>query len=110
MKRLLIAALALSGSAPALAGASSFTLVNGTDVPLSSVEIRRFPSGAWKPLPVSAPPKGRGFVPFTDEDCAFDIRAMVDGKPVVWSGVNLCGAKAVSLNRNATGAVWVDYD
>ena len=29
---------------------------------------------------------------------------------VVWSGVNLCEVKAVILNRNASGAVWVDYE
>ena len=110
MKQLLIAAAGLLAAAPALAGAGNFTLVNGTGQALGPVEIRRFGSGAWKPLPVKAPAGGRGFVQFTDDDCAFDLRASVDGKPAVWTGVNLCGAKSVILNRNETGGAWVDYE
>ena len=110
MKAFLIAIAVLATAGPAFAGAASFTLVNGTSSPLSTVEIRRFGTDSWKPLPVKAPAGGRGFVQFADEDCAFDIRASVGGKPAVWTGVNLCGAKAVILNRNETGAAWVDYE
>lgn len=110
MKRLVIAVAALVAAAPALAGAGSFTLVNSTGGPLGSVEIRRFGTDSWKPVLVKAPAGGRGFVQFKDEDCAFDIRASVGGKPVVWSGVNLCGAKSVILNGNDPGAAWVDYE
>jgi hypothetical protein len=48
---------------------------------------------------------------FSDPDCAFDIRADVAGKgPITWAGVNLCGAKSVTLNHGASAGAWVDYD
>jgi hypothetical protein len=30
--------------------------------------------------------------------------------PVTWTGVNLCGAKSVVLQRDAAAGAWVDYD
>ena len=33
-----------------------------------------------------------------------------DGTLAVWAGVNLCEVKSVTLNRNASGATWADYD
>lgn len=110
MKRFLIAASALIAAAPAFAGAGNFTLINATGGMLNSVEIRRFGTAAWKPLPVRPPAGGHGLVQFADQDCAFDIRASVGGKPVVWTGVNLCGAKSVILNGNDPAAAWVDYE
>ena len=48
---------------------------------------------------------------FENPDCAFDLRATVAGAgQVVWSGVNLCDVKSVTLNRDAAGRDWVDYD
>jgi len=48
---------------------------------------------------------------FSDPDCAFDIRATVAGAgSVTWAGVNLCGAKSVTLNRDGSAGAWVDYD
>jgi hypothetical protein len=48
---------------------------------------------------------------FSDPDCAFDIRATVKGAgPTTWAGVNLCGAKSVTLNRDGSAGAWVDYD
>jgi hypothetical protein len=29
---------------------------------------------------------------------------------VTWTGVNLCGAKSVKLNRDESAGAWVDYD
>jgi hypothetical protein len=114
MKRLLIAislAAAVPASAHGKSSATDFTLVNATGTALSSVEIRRFGTTIWQPLPVAPPPGARGPVKFADEDCAFDIQAkLADGKTAIWSGINLCGAKAVTLNRNDSGEVWVDYD
>jgi hypothetical protein len=49
-------------------------------------------------------------VQFSDPDCAFDIRGEVGGKPVTWTGVNLCGAKSVTLKRDDNAGAWVDYD
>ena len=106
-----IAALAAAVPAPALAGAGNFTLVNGTGVGMKSVEIRRFGTPSWKPISAPSSPGARSAVTFSDPDCAFDIRANLDGgATATWSGVNLCEAKSVTLSRNAAGAVWVDYD
>jgi len=112
MVRSALAALLFSLSAsPALAaGASNFTLVNGTSSGLGELSIRRAGSQEWKTLG-SAPAAGaRGPISFSDPDCAFDIRANVGGQPVTWAGVNLCGAKSVTLNRDASAGAWVDYD
>jgi hypothetical protein len=65
----------------------------------------------WKDLGSAPSPGARGSIKFTDPDCAFDIQATLQGiGTVVWSGVNLCEVKAVILNRNASGAIWVDYE
>ena len=48
---------------------------------------------------------------FSDPDCAFDIRADMPGVgSVTWADVNLCAAKSVTLNRDASAGAWVDYD
>ena len=107
-----LAALAASlSSAPAIAGAGNFTVVNATGQDITALSIRRFPNGAWQALN-AAPARGSSSsVAFQDADCAFDIRAtLAGGVSAVWSGVNLCEAKAVTLNRTESGAVWVDYD
>ncbi|MFL6752357.1 MAG: hypothetical protein ACJ8FL_03915 [Sphingomicrobium sp.] len=108
MSRLaLAAALTLASAAPALAaGASNFTLVNGTGGGISDVSIRRAGTNEWKPLGSSGGP-----VQFKDPDCAFDIRATVAGAgPVTWAGVNLCDVKSVTLKRDGSAGPWVDYD
>ena len=104
------AALALV-PAPAFAGAGSFTVVNATGQDIAALSIRRFGTDSWKGLPATPRAGARGAVQFADEDCAFDIQAKLSGgATAIWSGVNLCDAKAVTLNRSASGAVWVDYD
>ena len=111
--RLLALAAALVAGAPsaALAGAANFTLVNATGAAMSDVSIRRYGTEEWRPLPVTPPPGARAPVQFSDDDCAFDVRAtLANGKTVVWSGVNLCETKVVALNRNESGEAWVDYD
>jgi hypothetical protein len=112
MKRLALFLTALLTSPPALAaGAANFTLVNGTGAALAELSIRRAGTQAWKPLG-SAPSAGaKSAMNFSDPDCAFDIRANVQGGgPVTWVGVNLCGAKSVTLNRDGAAGAWVDYD
>jgi hypothetical protein len=109
-KRLICLAALLASASPAFAGASNFDLVNGTAGALADLSIRRSGTNDWKPLG-SAPSAGaRGAMSFSDPDCAFDIRATVGGSPVVWTGVNLCGAKSVTLKRDAATGAWVDYD
>ena len=111
---LAVAALAAAIPAPAAAQAANFTLVNNTDIDFTGLKVRRFGTDAWLPLVVSPVPLprsgGRGAVDFNNPDCAFDLQATLpDGKAVVWSGVNLCEAKVVTLNRSAKGDLWADY-
>ncbi len=97
--------------APAFAGAGNFTVVNATGQDISALSIRRFGTNAWQGLGATPRAGARGPVQFNDDDCAFDIQAkLASGATAVWSGVNLCDAKAVTLNRSASGELWVDYD
>jgi hypothetical protein len=101
----------LASASPALAGASNFTLVNGTNVALSDLSIRRAGTADWKPLGAGPAAGARGPVQFNDPDCAFDIRANIPGSgPVTWAGVNLCDVKSVTLQRDPSAGAWVDYD
>ena len=106
------AMMAAASPTPALAaGASNFTLNNGTGLGISQVVIRRAGSSDWKPLPAAPGPGSGGAVQFSDPDCAFDIRANVAGAgPITWAGVNLCDVKSVTLKRDPSVGVWVDYD
>ena len=109
-----IAALVCTAPLPALAQASSFTLVNKTAIDFSAMKARRVGTDAWLPLTVAPTPVaksgGQGAVQFSDPDCAFDLQATLpDGRLVVWKGVNLCEAKVVTLNQSASGDLWVDY-
>ena len=112
MKRLVIAALLIATASPALsAGASNFTIVNGTNGALAQLSIRRAGTEGWKPLGTAPSAGARSNINFSDPDCAFDIQANVPGSgPVTWAGVNLCGAKSVTLNRDGSAGAWVDYD
>ena len=108
---LIIAGAVASVPLPASAGANGFSVVNNTGLNMTGLTIRRYGTKDWKDLGSAPSPGGRGSVKFTDPDCAFDIQATLQGiGTVVWSGVNLCEVKAVILNRNASGAVWVDYE
>jgi hypothetical protein len=110
MKRLAFLILVASAS-PALAGASNFTLVNGTSGALAELSIRRAGTSDWKPLGAAPAAGARGAVQFSDPDCAFDIKATVPGAgPVTWAGVNLCDVKSVTLQRDGAAGAWVDYD
>jgi hypothetical protein len=96
---------------PAAAGPSGFSVVNNTGLNMTGLTIRRYGTTDWKQLGSAPSPGARTSVGFSDPDCAFDIQATLQGVgTVVWSGVNLCEVKAVILNRNASGALWVDYE
>jgi hypothetical protein len=109
--RLALLAVLLASAAAAAPGASSFTLVNGTDTQLQQLSIRRAGTQDWKPLGNAPSPGARGPIQFSAQDCAFDIRANVPGAgPVTWANVNLCDVKSVSLKRDSSAGPWVDYD
>lgn len=113
MKRALILAATLLAfsPAPATAEVTGFTLANGTAANMTAVAIRRSGTEGWQPLGVAPSAGARGSVDFSDPDCAFDIQAsLAGGGTAVWSGVNLCEVKVITLNRNDSGSVWVDYD
>ena len=109
--RVAILVTMLACASAAVAGASSFTLVNGTGAGLGDVSIRRAGTQDWKPLGSASAAGARNPVSFKDPDCAFDIRANVAGSgPVTWAGVNLCDVKSVVLKRDESAGAWVDYD
>ena len=111
MKRLVLFAILLTASAPALAGASKFTLVNGTGGALAGLSITRSGTQDWKSIGPAPAAGARTAVDFSNPDCAFDIRADVAGKgAVTWAGVNLCDVKSVTLKRDDSAGAWVDYD
>jgi hypothetical protein len=112
MKSLLAIALLLVTASPAsAAGASNFTLVNGTGAPLADLSIRRAGTQEWKALGPAPSAGARMQVKFVDPDCAFDIQAKMPGAgPVTWAGVNLCAVKSVTLNRDGSAGAWADYD
>jgi hypothetical protein len=111
MKRLAFAALLLTAASPALAGASGFTLVNGTGAQLADVSITRSGTQQWAALGAAPAAGARSPVSFSNPDCAFDLRANVAGVgPVTWAGVNLCDVKSVTLKRDESAGAWVDYD
>ena len=106
-----VAAVLVSASAPGLAGASGFSLVNQAGAGLSGVEVRRTGSADWRPLAPALSSGARTQVAFSDPDCAFDLKAKLAGDgEALWRGVNLCEVKSVTLNRGASGETWVDYD
>lgn len=101
----------LAAASAAHAGASNFTLVNGTSAQLADLSIRRAGTQDWKPLGTAPAIGAKGPMKFTDPDCAFDIRATVPGAgPVTWTDVNLCDVKSVTLKRDQSAGAWVDYD
>jgi hypothetical protein len=112
MKRFVLLAALIAGASPAVAaGASNFTLVNGTTAQLADLSIRRAGTQEWKALGPAPSAGARMQVKFADPDCAFDIQAKVPGAgPVTWAGVNLCAVKSVTLNRDGSAGAWVDYD
>lgn len=110
MKHLLMILALVALPAPLVAGVNGFQLVNGTDLPLADVAIRRAGSDSWKPLGASPTPGASQAVKFSDRDCAFDIRADAGGKLVSWTGINLCDVNSVILKSDPTIGPWVDYD
>jgi hypothetical protein len=107
----LAAALLALAPGTASAGAGSFVIVNSTGHDITQLAIRRYGTDRWQSLGGAPKAGARGPIQFQDDDCAFDIQGtLAGGITAVWSGVNLCEAKAVTLNRSDSGAVWVDYD
>jgi len=114
MKRFLIPLLTaaiLASPSAALAAAGNFTLVNKTGSAIVSLQIRRVGTTAWQSLGGNPANGSRTAVAFANPDCAFDIKAdLAGGQSATFTGVNLCDATTVTLNRGSSGDVWVDYD
>ena len=92
-------------------GASGLTIANATGQALTTLSIRRTGTQSWRPLPAGPIRESQAKIPFADPDCAFDIKATLgNGAVAEWAGVNLCETKLLTLNRNASGVTWVDYD
>jgi hypothetical protein len=106
-------AAALFAATPASAQAGNFVIVNATGLPMTGLSVRHSGTSEWQPLtivPLPVAPQARGSATFKNEDCAFDMRATLPtGETVVWTDVNLCQVKVVTLNRNARGELWADY-
>ena len=112
MRKFVFAIVLMTSASAAVAGAgaSNFTLINGTTGAFSQLSIRRAGTTDWKPLGASPAAGARSSVKFNDPDCAFDIRANVGGSAVTWAGVNLCDVKSVTLKKDDNAGPWVDYD
>ncbi len=106
---LILASLAFT--APALGAVDGFAIVNQTGAAISDLALRRVGDTAWQPVAVAPAAGASARADFKHNDCAFDLRATVAGAgQLVWRGVNLCDVKRVTLNRDASGRHWVDYD
>ena len=112
IKQLMMAALMSAGvAAPAVAGVAGFGVVNQTGSAVSGLALRRTGTSDWKSVGGGASDGARTSISFSDPDCAFDLRATVAGHGEnVWSRINLCEVKSVTLHRDASGTTWVDYD
>ncbi len=110
-RTLLSIAAALVLAAPATAQVSGFAFVNNAGGAMSALAIRRVGSDEWRVLNVAAGAGANVRAMFDDPDCAFDLRASVTGAgQTMWTGVNLCGVKRLTLNRDSAGRSWVDYE
>ena len=107
----LAAAVLAMAPAPVVAGASGFTVINGTGGGIASLSIRRTGTDQWQSLGASSSAGASSSVTFSDPDCAFDLRAdLAGGGTALWGGVNLCGTSQLTLRRRPSGETWVDYD
>ena len=90
-----------------------FALVNRAGGTLEALSIRPADgSSNWRQMGGGPlPPGARAAMPSPGGQlCAFDLRARVGGAEVIWSSVNLCDVRTVTLNRRPDGTLWVDYD
>lgn len=109
--RFAVAAALILSPVAAIAGASGFAIVNQSGAALSGLSVRRTGTSDWHPLGAGLSPGAKSKFSFTDPDCAFDIKATLAGSgEALWRGVNLCEVASVTLQRDASGATWVDYD
>ena len=110
-RTLLWIAAALGLAMPVTAQVSGFALVNNSGGALSGLSIRRVGSDEWTPLKAAPAAGARASASFDNPDCAFDLRATIAGVgQTMWTGINLCGVKNLSLNRDSAGRSWVDYE
>lgn len=95
-----------------LGGPAPFTLVNGTDVPLSGLTVRQIGGSAPTQTLVAGrlSAGARMAVPAPIGDgCAYALEGEDGGIRLRWNDVNLCDVKSVTLRRRGD-TLWVDYD
>ena len=98
-------------ASPAASAGKSIAIENNTGTALRELALRRVGARAWRPLAVITAMGSTARVDFEEQDCAYDLRATITGVgQIVWSGVNLCDVKRVTLHRDPSGRHWVDYD
>lgn len=108
-RALILASLIMAS--PAASAANDISIVNNSGAALRELALRRVGDRAWQPLAVATAAGSTALVTFSEKDCAYDLRATITGVgQIVWSGVNLCDVKRVTLNRDSAGRRWVDYD
>ncbi|MGN3973760.1 hypothetical protein [Tsuneonella sp. SYSU-LHT278] len=99
--KLLVAATAMAGAAPALAENWDFVLVNKTGKTITLVEVSVAGSGNWKKdkrdedIGSGTIKPGADYTVHFDKDakvCKYDVRMTFEGDdtPVVWTGFDTC--------------------
>ena len=95
---------------PGIAAEPVIAVVNATGFDIRDTAIRRVGTDVWKPVSLAVGSGQRGSLRTNEPDCAYDIRAtLAGGQQVVFSRVNLCGVKLLTLQKRGE-TVWVDYD
>ncbi len=111
MTRVAACALLIAAASSAMAANRSVTVVNQTGGALKDLAVRAPGASDWKAVAPGLSPGARTAVSVDDEaGCSFDVRATSGGGQVVWSAINFCETRSVSLNRRGDGLAWADYD
>ena len=93
------------------ANAAEVTVVNGTGSPITAISVRSYGASDWQSIQGALSAGASRSISAPGETCAFDIRGkLTGGAEAVWSNVNFCETRSVTLNRRADGTAWADYD
>lgn len=119
LSSLALAALALAPvSAEVAAQNTSFLLINGTDYPISTLEVSESLLNIWTKNELGAPPIKAGErrqvrfnAPPTFCQADFRIGFADGGQPALWQNINLCTLSRIRLRYDrASGVTTASYD